>query len=129
MRDFPDADLGLMAAVTGYCRALHMADAAVLEDLCDARFLMHWVGADSQPRVIDKAAFVARVGKRTAFAGEPAYEILTVDVAGDEMAQVKLNVTVPPRIYTDQLGFFRVGGEWKLVTKLFRVASGPAMEG
>jgi hypothetical protein len=38
-------------------------------------------------------------------------------------------VKVPPRVYTDQLGFFRVGGKWHLVTKLFRVADGPAMEG
>ena len=121
-------DTGLTEAVQRYCHALHFADVAALDALCDARFLMHSVGSDGQPRVTDKAAFTARVGGRKPFAGAPVFKVLSVDVS-DEIAQVKLNVTVPPRVFTDQLGFFRVGGEWRLVTKLFRVASGPAMEG
>ena len=120
-------DAGLNAAIQRYCHALHYGDGAALEALCDARFLMHWVGK-SGPQVIDKAAFTARVGARDAFPGEPVFEVLSVDLNG-EIAQVKLNVKVPPRVYTDQLGFFRVGGEWRLVTKLFRVADGPAVEG
>jgi hypothetical protein len=122
-------EIGLHEAVRQYCHALHFGDGAALDLMCDARFLMHWVGRDGAAQVMDKAAFVERVGARQAFPGQPVFELLSVDVAGDEIAQVKLNVTVPPRVYTDQLGFFRVGGEWRLVTKLFRVADGPAMEG
>ncbi|GLS87272.1 hypothetical protein GCM10010873_22460 [Cypionkella aquatica] len=122
---FPDA--ALQDAVTRYCHALHFADGAALQALCNARFMMQWVGADGLDRAIDKAAFVARVGGRSAAAGEPVFEILSVD-ADNEMAQVKLNVSVPPRTYTDQLGFLRVAGSWQLMTKLFRVADGPAME-
>jgi hypothetical protein len=119
MMDGSSIDADLNAAIKAYCHALHYGDGAALEALCDARFLMH---------VIDKAAFTARVGARDAFPGEPVFEVLSVDLNG-EIAQVKLNVKVPPRVYTDQLGFFRVGGKWHLVTKLFRVADGPAMEG
>ena len=89
---------------------------------------MHAVGSDGRPRVMDKAAFTARVGGRKGFPGEPVFEVISVDLDG-EIAQVKLNVMVSPRIFTDQLGFFRTGGSWHLVTKLYRVASGPAMEG
>ena len=97
----------------------------MLEALCHPNFMMRWVGQGIQS--IDKAAFVARVGGRAAQPGDVAYEILAVDVDHD-MAQVKLNVTVGPRVYTDQLGFLRSGAKWSLVTKLFRVASGPALE-
>jgi hypothetical protein len=34
---------------------------------------------------------------------------------------------VPPRRYEDHLGFVRVGGQWKLMTKVFRTMSGPAL--
>ncbi|MDB5657807.1 MAG: putative lumazine-binding [Cypionkella sp.] len=127
MMDGMTLDTGLNDAVQRYCAALHFCDGAALEALCDARFLMHWVGKNDIAQAIDKAAFTARVGARAAFPGEPVFEVLSVDVDGN-IAQVKLNVTVPPRVYTDQLGFFRVGDEWRLVTKLFRVSSGPAME-
>jgi hypothetical protein len=125
MLDSHIQDEALQQAVESYCAALHFARGAVLDDLCHANFLMQWAGAGVQS--IDKAAFVARVGGRAAQPGVPAYEVLAADVDHD-MAQVKLNVTVGARVYTDQLGFLRVGAKWSLVTKLFRVASGPALE-
>ncbi len=125
MRDLQIHDAALQEAVHAYCDALHFARGAVLEDLCHPRFLMQWVGEDVM--AVDKAAFVARVGGRAAQPGDLAYEILAADVDHD-MAQVKLNVTVGSRVYTDQLGFLRSGAKWALVTKLFRVASGPALE-
>ncbi|WP_306005972.1 nuclear transport factor 2 family protein [Aquicoccus porphyridii] len=112
-----------------YCEALHWSDETVFEDMCHENFLMTYVGQDGQGRFIDKSAFVDRVAARDAFAGEPSYHIETVDVAGHGIAHVKLWVDMPPRRFEDYLGFFHVGGEWKLITKLFRVASGPALEG
>lgn len=125
MRDLALQDEALRQAVAAYCGALHFARGAVLDDLCHPRFLMQWVGDGIQ--TMDKAAFIARVGGRAPQPGDPAHEILAVDVDHD-MAQVKLNVTVGARVYTDQLGFLRSGAKWSLVTKLFRVASGPALE-
>ncbi|MGC0222508.1 nuclear transport factor 2 family protein [Pseudooceanicola nitratireducens] len=122
------ADQGLLKAITTYCHALHNGDGAAVEALCHDTFLMQWVGQDGGPRCIDKAAFVARIGGRDAFPGAPRFDVTWVDTAGEGLAQVKLDVTVPPRVYTDQLGFLFVNGEWRLMTKLFRVADGPALE-
>ncbi len=121
-------DQQLEAAITAYCHALHNGDGAAVDALCHERFLMQWVGQDGGARCIDKAAFVARIGGRDAFPGAPQFVVHSVDLDGADMAQVRLDVTVPPRVYTDQLGFLRVDGTWRLMTKLFRVADGPALE-
>ncbi|WP_137699941.1 nuclear transport factor 2 family protein [Marimonas lutisalis] len=117
------------AQARAYCEALHWSDAAAFERMCHEDFLMTYVASDGQSRKIDKAAFVGRVAGRDPFAGDPSYHIETVDVAGPDIAHVKLWVDMPPRRYKDYLGFFHVGGEWKLITKLFRVESGPALDG
>ena len=119
----------IVAEARAYCEALHRSDAKVFERMCHDDFLMTYVGSDGQARKIDKSAFVGRVAGRDAFAGDPSYHIETVDVAGPDIAHVKLWVDMPPRRYKDYLGFFHVGGEWKLITKLFRVESGPALDG
>ena len=43
------------------------------------------------------------------------------------MAHVKLWVDMAPRRYCDYLGFLKIDGEWKLATKLWRTADGPAL--
>jgi len=118
------------AAAVAYCEALHHARADVLEALCHERFFMTApASASGAPVFWDKAFFTGRVGGRAAFPGEASYEILSVDVSGDEIAHVKLWVDLPPRRFEDYLGFFRVDGGWKLITKLFRTADGPALDG
>ncbi len=123
----PDPD-AVRAAAVAYCEGLHTANAGTFEAMCHENFLMTAVAGSGSPVFWDKPKFVARVGGRDAFPGEPDYEILTVDVAG-EMAHVKLQVGIPPRRYEDYLGFFRVDGDWKLITKLFRTIEGPPLEG
>jgi hypothetical protein len=54
---------------------------------------------------------------------------MDVEVSGGEIARVRLRVTVPPRVFEDYLGFVKQDGTWKLINKLFRTASGPALEG
>ncbi|MGR3794445.1 nuclear transport factor 2 family protein [Vannielia sp. SX4] len=123
-----EIDTELTAAIESYCRALHAGDGGVLDMLCDDRFLMHWLGADGQTNALDKAGFVARVGGRDAFPGAPDFRILRLSSASEDMAQVKVDVRVPPRVFCDELGFLRTAQGWRLITKLFRVADGPAME-
>ncbi|MBY8975322.1 nuclear transport factor 2 family protein [Rhodobacteraceae bacterium NNCM2] len=110
-----------------YCEAIHHSKPEVFEQMCHERFLMTALDGTGAPVFWDKAAYLERVVGREPFPGAPSYEILSVDVAGDETAHVKLWVDVPPRRFEDYLGFFRVGGEWKLITKLFRTAGGPAL--
>lgn len=120
------AEAAVRAAAEGYCVALHTSNADFFEDLCHDRFFMTTVQPDGKEWVFDKAQFVDRCRKRPPFEGEPSFEILSVDIE-PEMAMVKLWVDMKPRRFCDYLGFMRVGDDWKLVTKLFRTADGPAL--
>jgi len=122
----PAAELNGLAVA--YCEGLHNADGALFERLCDDRFIMTGATGAGGTTSLDKAGFVARVGGRDPFPGAPAYTIHGIDVAGGEIGRVHLSVEVPPRRYEDHLGFIRDGGEWKLITKLYRVESGPALD-
>jgi hypothetical protein len=126
--DATGSGLGMIhdLAVT-YCVALHHARADAFAGMCHDRFLMTAVDGAGGAMVWDKAAFIARVAGRQPFPGAPSFDILGVDVTGGEIARVHLWVDIPPRRFEDHLGFFRVGGEWKLVTKVFRTMAGPAL--
>ena len=126
---FRDDLEALRALAVAYCEGIHFSRPAVFEDMCHERFAMTAVAGSGNTVHWDKAAYLARVAGRAPFAGEPSYEILDVDVAGGETARVHLWVDVPPRRYEDHLGFVKTGGAWKLITKVFRTMSGPALEG
>ncbi|MEM0987591.1 MAG: nuclear transport factor 2 family protein [Pseudomonadota bacterium] len=126
MLDQP-TEAAVRLAAEGYCRALHVADADFLADLCHDRFFMTSMQPTGKELYFDKESFVARARARDPFDGQPSFEILAVDVE-PEMAHVKLWVDMPPRRYCDYLGFVPVNGEWKLITKLFRTAEGPPVE-
>lgn len=111
-----------------YCEAIHYSRPQVFAEMCHERFLMTAVNGSGGVVFWDKAAYLDRVAGREPFAGEPSYEILDVDVSGNEIARAHLWVDVPPRRFEDHLGFVRVGDGWKLITKVFRTMDGPAIE-
>jgi len=117
------------AQAVAYCEGIHNARPEVFESMCHERFLMTALAGSGAPIFWDKAAYLARVAGRDPFPGDASYEIQTVDVTGGEIAHVALWIDVPPRRFQDYLGFIRIGGEWKLITKLFRTARGPALDG
>jgi hypothetical protein len=117
------------ALAVAYCEGIHYARPEVFEDMCHTQFAMTAVTGSGGALFWDKAAYIARVAGRAPFAGDPSYEILSVDIAGGEIARVHLWVDVPPRRFEDHLGFIRVDGSWKLITKVFRTLDGPALEG
>ncbi len=117
------------AQAVAYAEAIHFARPEVFVDMCHDNFLMTAVTGAGGVVFWDKAAYLERVAGRDAFPGDPSYEILGIDVAGAEIARVHLWIDVPPRRFEDHLGFVRVKGEWKLMTKVFRTADGPALEG
>jgi hypothetical protein len=110
-----------------YCHGVYRAQPEVFEALCHDAFHMVCVDGPA-PQVWDKAAYLARVSARDAAEGETIYDIETVEVDGD-MARVKLRVGVPGVLYEDYLGFARVGGDWKLINKLFRTTDSSAQKG
>ena len=118
----PDIPADLHDAARAYCDAVYFARAEVFETLCHDRFQMTLM-EDGQATFWDKPAYLARVRAREPFPPPAHYEILSTDVSGDEIARVHLTVDVPPLRYEDHLGFVRVDGAWKLLTKVFRTAA------
>lgn len=117
------------ALAVAYCEGIHFARTDVFEDMCHDAFHMTAVTGSGGVQFWDKAAYLARVSGRAAFAGDPSYEIYSVDMAGGDIARAHLWIDVPPRRFEDHLGFVRVDGVWKLMTKQFRTMDGPALEG
>ena len=120
------AEAAVRAAAEGYCVALHTSDGDFLDALVHENFIMASVQPDDRYWSFDKDGFVGRARERDPFEGTPSFEILSVDVE-PEMAHVKLWVDMAPRRYCDYLGFLKIDGEWKLATKLWRTADGPAL--
>ena len=109
------------AAVHSYCEAVYFARADVFEDLCHDNFQMTHIENDTAT-FWDKAAYLERVRGRDPFPAPAIYELLSLDQSGDEIARVHLTVDVPPLRYEDHLGFVKLNGSWKLLTKVFRTA-------
>ena len=124
------ADLDTVRALAEtYCDAVYKAKADVFQDMCHDAFQMTEITPDGGANFWTKATYLERVSGREAFPGAPSFEILSVDVAGGEIARAHLWVDVPPRRYEDHLGFVRVDGTWKLMTKVFRTLSVADEEG
>ncbi len=121
--------LAVHERAVAYCKAIHHSRPEVFEEMCHERFAMTALTGSGGTQHWDKAGYLARVAGRAPAPGAPSYRVLSVDVAGDEIARVHLWVDVPPRRFEDHLGFVRTGGDWKLITKVFRTLDGPAMEG
>lgn len=119
----------IKSLAVAYCDAIHFSKADVFADMCHDKFQMTAVSPEGAAQFWDKVAYLDRVNGRDAFPGQPSFEILSVDVAGDEIARAHLWIDVPPMRYEDHLGFVRVDGTWKLMTKVFRTMTGPAAEG
>jgi hypothetical protein len=130
MDGMPTTDIDTIRALAvAYCEAIHFARPEVFVEMCHDRFHMTAVTGSGGTLFWDKPAYLARVGGRAPFPGQPSFEIFAIDVAGGEIARVHLRVDVPPRRYEDHLGFIRTGGRWQLMTKVFRTVAGPALEG
>lgn len=122
------AEDAVRAQAIAYCEGIHHSRPEIFREMCHEHFAMTAVTGAGGTQHWDKAAYLERVRGRAPFPGVPSYKILSVDVAGDETARVHLWVDVPPRRFEDHLGFVRVGGQWKLITKVFRTLDGPALE-
>ncbi len=117
-----DTSSDLHTAALTYCDAVYFARADVFDSLCHDQFQMTLI-EDGAATFWNKASYLERVRGRDPFPAPAVYEILGMDSAGDEIARVHLTVDVPPLRYEDHLGFVRVDGTWKLLTKVFRTAA------
>jgi hypothetical protein len=114
----------VLAEAVAYGEAVYFARADVFEAMCHEKFQMTLVTPEGLT-FWDKAAYLDRVRGRKAFPGAASFGITAIDVAGDAMARVHCWVDVPPTRYEDHLGFVKVDGHWRLLTKVFRAMARP----
>ncbi len=75
-------------------------------------------------KVLTREAWLAGVASRPKpkdLGLERHDRILAMDLAGPEMAIVKLNCAIPPRFFTDALILLKTSEGWKVASKVFRV--------
>ena len=123
----PDPRAEVRAAAEAYARALHESDTYRLGALFHEA--AHLYAVDGDGALIDwpRAHFLERVADRAPGAGAPEFEIETVDLAGPEMATVRLTVRAGARRFRDYLNWLKLGGEWRVIAKVFRVEDGPEL--
>jgi hypothetical protein len=110
----------ILEQARAYCEAVWYARTEVFEKMCHERFAMNLIEPDG-PTYWDKASFIARVRARAPAEGPASYEVLDIDVMGDQIARVHLTVDIPGTRFEDHLGFVNEDGSWKLLTKVFRI--------
>lgn len=110
----------ILEQARAYCEAVWYARTEVFEKMCHERFAMNLIEPDV-PTYWDKASFIARVRARAPAEGPASYEVLDIDVMGDQIARVHLTVDIPGTRFEDHLGFVNEDGSWKLLTKVFRI--------
>ena len=121
-----DAETAVRAAAEAYCEALWRADAETCAGIFHEASHLYGVAEDGGLVDMPRATFLERVGGREPGEGPADYRLREVIVTG-EMAFVRLEVAVPGRRFEDQLNFLNIGGAWRVISKLYRVAEGPAL--
>ena len=119
MKGTVDLHAQILEQAQAYCEAVWYARAEVFEQMCHERFNMNLIDPEG-PTYWDKAGFLERVHARTPATGPASYEVLDIDVMGDQIARVHLWVDIPGVRFEDHLGFVNEDGTWKLLTKVFR---------
>lgn len=110
----------ILEQAKAYCEAVWYARTEVFEKMCHERFAMNLIEAEG-PTYWDKASFIERVRNRAPATGPASYEVLDIDVMGDQIARVHLTVDIPGTRFEDHLGFVKLDGSWQLLTKVFRI--------
>lgn len=118
---------GIHATVAEYLDGLYEGDADKLATVFDPASSLTFL-ADGKVTVLPCAQWLANVRARPKpkDAGlERKDRILSVDLAGPDMAFVKLACQIPPRFFTDYLCLLRVDGRWRVAQKLYTTQPRP----
>lgn len=111
----------LLEAVHNYFDALYNGDADLFARVMHARVRLF--SATDRPMVeMDLPAYVELVRNRPSPASrkDPRHDrILSIEIASPTTAHVRVQDAVLPKLFTDDLTFLRVDGEWKIVSKVW----------
>lgn len=106
-----------------YLDGLYEGDAGKLASAFHPCAALHSLAPDGSVTVLPREQWLEAVKSRPSPASrglERHDRILAVDLAGDDLACVKLNCAIPPRFFTDFLLLIRTGEGWRIVQKAFR---------
>ncbi|KAK3278276.1 hypothetical protein CYMTET_13771 [Cymbomonas tetramitiformis] len=122
---------GNFGSYTGVCRSL-AAYSDALHNRCKTRLSEVWhpschlkrLSEDGTLVDIDAVRFAAIVGSGEASAGPEVWgrdRVQSISFLSSHVALAKVQVTLPPKTYTDFLSLLRLGeaGQWLIISKVF----------
>jgi putative lumazine-binding protein len=111
----------LLEAVHSYFDALYNGDTDLFSRVMHARVRLF--SATDRPMVeMDLPVYLELVRNRPSPASrkDPRHDrILSIEIASPTTAHVRVQDAVLPKLFTDDLTFLRVDGEWKIVSKVW----------
>jgi len=121
----------IAAVLKRYGDSLYRCDTALLESVFhpQARYV---TASEGTLLHLDMAAYLPIVAARTSpeSLGEPyAFTIDSIELAGTVTAFARVRVVMLGRHYIDLLSLIRIGGDWRIIAKVFHVepAAPPAV--
>ena len=114
----PSEETLVRRTVESYLHGLKFNDVTSLEKAFAPEAKLFFVKKDGSMGQLTQAqwykGFEANAGKEE----EGTLEIVSVDITGNA-ASVKVREEYPGSIYTDYVALLKLGGEWKIVNKIF----------
>lgn len=114
---------GIDATIALYLDGLYEGDTDKLAQAFHPCAALHSLAADGTVTVLPREQWLEAVKARPSPRSRelPRHDrVLSVDLAGDALACVKLNCAIPPRFFTDFLLLLKTGEGWRIVQKAFR---------
>jgi hypothetical protein len=116
--------LAITEVIRTYLDGLYEGDTRKLADAFHEVCHLYRVDDDGQVVDLPRGQWLAAVRARPVprEQGLPrADRIITIDVSGPESAFAKVECAIDSRFFTDYLSFLKIGDDWKIVSKTFRV--------
>ena len=115
----------LSDAVQTYFEALHEGDTSKLKEVFLPEANLYAV-VDNELKCLPISDYIELVAGRASPASqghEPSGELVSLDFSGPTSAIAKVKVAVPPTQFVDFLNFLKIDGRWRIVTKVYHIAS------
>jgi hypothetical protein len=117
------------AVVQRFFDASYAADPVKMETVFHDGFQFFGFDADKNLVKRDKEQFVEGYRRNSKDSSWPDYprvnEIVSIDFTGENTAVARTKIRIRSTLYTDIFCFMRIGGEWRIISK---VAAGVPIE-
>ena len=111
----------ITAVLERYCDGLYRCDTAILQTTFHPQ-AQYFTATEGELLHLDMAAYFPIVEERTSpeSRGEPyQFAIDSIELAGPVTAFARLHCTMLARRYIDLLTLVQIGGEWRIIAKVF----------